>query len=409
MFYDDSWVGTEPCGVDFPRFGFDGIIKCVFSGFEVRLCASVPTAIHELRLHPYLFPTGVNGEPSFLEGGDPVSEARDYWMHVRRAMLRQKIDRIGLGGYLHLVSGKPDFVEYIAQVAGEFRAIRTMHEGGAPAVLPIRVAVLHSWGALRPWTLCGHFHEAMENDLIHVNESLSGLPLDVQFIDFEDVKAGALRRFDAVINAGAAGTAWSGGDAWRDERVVEAATQFVREGGLWLGIGEPGAVDGKDSCFQMAHVLGVDAWRTAQLGEGQPVVTLASPPAGLLPLGCDLKQGAQATTIAENTQVWVRQADNVLLSCHAFGKGRGIYLSAFEYTRENSRLLLNLILYGCNLPLIHEGITDNPHVDCACYPGGRVALVNASSISQTARLAYRGRTYQFDMAPYEGKYLTLQD
>ena len=40
VFYDDSWVGTEPWGERFKDFGFDGLIKCVFNGFETRLCAA---------------------------------------------------------------------------------------------------------------------------------------------------------------------------------------------------------------------------------------------------------------------------------------------------------------------------------------------------------------------------------
>ena len=39
VFYDDSWVGMEPYGKYFASIGFDGLIKCVFSGFECRLCA----------------------------------------------------------------------------------------------------------------------------------------------------------------------------------------------------------------------------------------------------------------------------------------------------------------------------------------------------------------------------------
>lgn len=61
VFYDDSWVGIEPYNDRFSEFGFDGIIKCVFSGYEARLCAGVDTKVHELRLHPYLFPVGLGG------------------------------------------------------------------------------------------------------------------------------------------------------------------------------------------------------------------------------------------------------------------------------------------------------------------------------------------------------------
>lgn len=38
VFYDDSWIGLEPYGSRFKEFGFDGLIKCVFSGYEARLC-----------------------------------------------------------------------------------------------------------------------------------------------------------------------------------------------------------------------------------------------------------------------------------------------------------------------------------------------------------------------------------
>ena len=65
VFYDDSWIGVEPYGERFNKFGFDGLIKCVFSGFEARLCAHAQgIETRELRLHPPLFPTGLSGEPT---------------------------------------------------------------------------------------------------------------------------------------------------------------------------------------------------------------------------------------------------------------------------------------------------------------------------------------------------------
>ena len=101
VFYDDSWVGVEPWGERFPEFEFDGLIKCVFSGFEVRLCSGAKgVKTHEIRLHPYLFPVGLGGLPTFKEGGNPTRDAKIYWRNVRRALLRANIDRIGLGGYL---------------------------------------------------------------------------------------------------------------------------------------------------------------------------------------------------------------------------------------------------------------------------------------------------------------------
>ena len=65
-------------------------------------------------------------------------------------------------------------------------------------------------GKLTFLDLVGHFHETYMHDLIHINEALSGLPVDVKFISFEDVKNGILKDVDVVINAGRAGSAWSG-------------------------------------------------------------------------------------------------------------------------------------------------------------------------------------------------------
>ena len=230
VFYDDSWVGIEPYNGRFEKFGFDGLIKCVFSGFEARLCAGVKVDTHELRLHPYLFPVGLGGAPTFMDGGDPTLEAKKYWNSVRRALLREPVQRIGLGGYLHLVEDYPDFCDYIEQVADEFRTIGEFHKEGRPYSIRTKVAVLHYWGKLRSWTLSGHFHETYMNDLIHINEALSGLPVDVSFISFEDVLNGALENVDVVLNAGFAGSAWSGGDVWKNPAVVEKLTRFVYEG-----------------------------------------------------------------------------------------------------------------------------------------------------------------------------------
>lgn len=66
----------------------------------------------------------------FLPGGMPQRDARRYWGCVRRALLRVKIDRIGLGGYLHLTEDFPAFQEEIKRIADEFRMLRTLHDRG---------------------------------------------------------------------------------------------------------------------------------------------------------------------------------------------------------------------------------------------------------------------------------------
>ncbi len=384
VFYDDSWVGIEPYNGRFKEFGFDGLIKCVFSGYEARLCSGVDVPTHELRLHPYLFPVGLGGAPTFMEGGNPTLDAKKYWNSVRRALLRQPVDRIGLGGYLHLVEPFPDFCDYIEKVSDEFRTVKSFHAQGAPLSIKTKVAVLHSWGKLRSWTLSGHFHETYMNDLIHINESLSGLPVDVSFISFEDVKAGALKDVDVVINAGYAGSAWSGGDNWKDEEVVSKLTEWVYNGGTFIGVDEPSAVAGYDTYFRMAHVLGIDEDTGARICHGKWQYDV-SPVDGLMPEGSSIR-GRSGLYLTDGKARVVAEADgSPAMTINDFGKGKGIYMSHYNISLENTRMLFNTILFAGGEALDGEYITDNPYTECAYYPASNMlVIINNSGKTQTA-------------------------
>lgn len=374
VFYDDSWVGVEPYGPCFEQFGFDGIIKCVFSGYEARMCAGVKAPVHELRLHPYLFPVGLGGAPTFMPGGDPTRDAKLYWNHVRRALLRAPIDRIGLGGYLHLLEDFPDFVQYIADLADEFRTVRDLHRAGKVYTMPLTVAVLHSWGNLRPWTLSGHFHETYMHDLIHINEALSGLPVQTEFLSFEDVKAGKLEGVDVVINAGRAGTAWSGGDAWHDAKLVTALNAWVAQGGVLIGVNEPSAAPGHGDYFRMARALGVDEDTGARVCHGRWPVA-ADPVPGLIPEGAELPVREHLYLTDGDTRVLAEQDGCPAIATHAFGKGRGVYLAGFSYSPENARMLLNLMLWAKGLPLNAAYLTTDSGTECAWFPDARQLVV----------------------------------
>jgi beta-D-galactosyl-(1->4)-L-rhamnose phosphorylase len=384
VFYDDSWVGIEPYNGRFKEFGFDGLIKCVFSGYEARLCSGVDVPTHELRLHPYLFPVGLGGAPTFMEGGNPTLDAKKYWNSVRRALLRQPVDRIGLGGYLHLVEPFPDFCDYIEKVSDEFRTVKSFHAQGAPLSIKTKVAVLHSWGKLRSWTLSGHFHETYMNDLIHINESLSGLPVDVSFISFEDVKAGVLKDYDVVINAGYAGSAWSGGDNWKDEDVVSKLTEWVYNGGTFIGVDEPSAVAGYDTYFRMAHVLGIDEDTGARICHGRWQYEV-QPVDGLMPEGSGIR-GRSGLYLTDGNARVVAEADGApAMTINDFGKGKGIYMSHYNISLENTRMLFNIILLAGGEALDGEYITDNPYTECAYYPASRMlVIINNSGETQTA-------------------------
>lgn len=401
VFYDDSWIGLEPYNGRFTEFHFDGIIKCVFSGFEARLCANVPCQTHEIRLHPYLFPVGLGGAPTFEPGGEPARDARRYWKQVRRALLRQPMDRIGLGGYLHLVEEFPEFTACIAAIADEFRAIRDLHASGAPHCLGPRVAVLHAWGNLRAWTLSGHFHETDAHDLIHVLESLSGLPLDVRFLSFEDIAGGVPEDVDIIVSAGQKGTAWSGGVLWADDAVVEALTAWVHGGGALLGIGEPGALDGYDTALRISHLLGVDIddGRYACHGRWTFSVDEAE---RLIPEGATFEKKPAVRLTGAHTRVLAAQDGMPMLTGFRLGEGMGLYLPGYRYSEANARLLQNVILYATGQPVNPAFTTDNPLTECTWFPQSRkLAIVNNTSIAQKTAIQTQAGPFCYALEPFE--------
>ena len=70
-----------------------------------------------------------------------------------------------------------------------------------------------------------------------------------------------------VINAGDAGTAWSGGELWADEEIVTAVRKYVYNGGGFIGVGEPTAHQANGKFFQLSDVLGVEQERGLTLSE----------------------------------------------------------------------------------------------------------------------------------------------
>ena len=182
----------------------------------------------EGRLLPYFFPD------VFTEGGDPIGEARTNWMKARRAILRSPLDRIGYGGYLKLASNWPGFIDEIQNVVSEFRQIHENMQGTKSYVAPFKVAILNCWGGLRKWMSNQVHHSIYHRETYSaegVLECLSGMPFDVEFIDFDDIRNGIPEDIGVIINVGDAYTAFSGAENWIDEKVVPAIRKFVDEGG----------------------------------------------------------------------------------------------------------------------------------------------------------------------------------
>ena len=412
VFYDDHWIGVEPNSPRFAEFGFDGLIKCVFNAFEVRLCAHARgVRTHELRLHPYLFPTGLKGEPTFKAGGNPTLDAKNFWIDARRGLIRVPIDRIGLGGYLSLVGPYPEFVAYIGQLAREFRLLKSFHDGDRPWVAPFKVAVLTAWGDLRAWICSGHFTHGLEmNELL---ESLAGLPVDVAFISFDDLlRRGVPKGVKVIVNCGRADSAWSGGREWADPEIVARLTEWVRRGGGFLGVAEPSAWPEPGQHFRLAPVLGLDRDRGERIANGR--YKYAAPPEPFAPhfITTDLAGApdfahdlSDLYVLSASTRVLADRDGSPRLATNSFGRGRSVYLSGFKFTPENTRLLHRALFWAsaqeARWPV---WACSNPRTECAYFPQKRklVVINNAGTAQDTEVTLPDGRAAQSVKLPAYG-------
>ncbi|MBN1783154.1 1,3-beta-galactosyl-N-acetylhexosamine phosphorylase [bacterium] len=413
MFYDDHWVGTEPWGRRYRDLNFDGLIKCVFNAFEARLCAGVQgVRTKELRLHPYLFPTGLKGEPTFMEGGNPALDAKRFWVNIRRGLLRMPIDRIGLGGYLHLVRDFPDFVDAIEHITNEFRTLKQFHAGGAPYTAPLKAVVLTAWGKWRSWDYVGHFIPGVE--IYEVTESLAGLPVDVSFISFQDIqKHGIPDGVDIIINAGKAGSVWSGGEHWKDARVIEAITGWVAQGGGFIGIGEPSAVRHSSQYFQLAHLLGVDREIGLTLSHVKLPVTVSSTHFILKDFDGEPDFGKEIDNVyvlGSDTEVLTEKEGSPRITVNSFGKGKTIYMSGFKFSPENTRLLhRSLFTAAGKEPEYRAWTCSNIRTDCAFYPRiKKLVVISSSDTAETTDVFdAAGKSIRIHLEPHGIKIMDM--
>jgi beta-D-galactosyl-(1->4)-L-rhamnose phosphorylase len=212
------------------------------------------------------------------------------------------------------------------------------------------------------------------HDLIHINEALAGLPVDVKFINFDDVIDGALDDVDILINAGRAGDAWSGGDNWEDDRVISLIFRWAGEGGILIGVNEPSALNGYKNFLRLAPVLGIDIDRGSKVCHGRWQFTVETVD-GLIPEGAGVKGKDHVFITDGKAHILAEEGGLPTISIHDFGKGKGIYLSSFQVNNENTRLLLNLMLYAKGDLGKALYLTDNADTECAYYPNAKRLVV----------------------------------
>lgn len=414
MFLGDNWIGTEPYGPYFPEIGLDAVVGSVGGGATLRLISDIPGVRYtEGRFLPYFFPD------TFYEGNDPVPEAIENWLCARRALMRKPVDRIGYGGYLSLAYKFPGFVDYIEKVTDEFREIYDSIAGCKP-YCGLKVAVLNSWGRLRSWQPYMVAHALWYKQTytyFGILEALSGAGVDVSFISFDDIRKGGIPEdVDVIINAGDAGTAWSGGDEWLDEKLVTTVRGWVYNGGGFVGVGEPGAVHYGGRFFQLADVLGVDKELGYSLSTDKYFVNqqekhfITEDIVGAVS-SIDFGEGMKNVyALSADTEIVEYSNHEIHLSAHPYGKGWGIYIAGLPYSHENTRLLLRGMYYAAGKERdMKRWYADNLFCELHAYPQTKkYAVVNNSSMAQdTCIYDGEGGARELKLEPCEIRWFSM--
>jgi len=413
MFFGDHWIGTEPYGKYWGEIGLDAIVGSVGDGVTCRMIADVPNVKYrEGRFLPYFFPD------TFHPGGDPTGEANANWLAARRSICRSPLDRIGYGGYLGLAAEFPGFVARVTEICDEFREIYDKIGGTKPYTPKFKVAILNSWGKARRWqtTMVAHAKTYRQfYPYIGIVEALCGMSVDVDFISFDELREGGVPGdVRVLLNYGAAGTSWSGGENWLDQKILRAVREFVNSGGGFIGIGEPAAIQHQGRFFQLADVLGVDKELGMTLIYTKYTEQLHEPHFIVEELGRDFDFGGGTDDVYatnDDTTNLVVEKGCVRIAANNFGSGRAVYISGLPYNSRNARLLLRSIYWagGIEDEIKKSWFSENINTECNAYPesGWFCVLNNSYEAQKTTVHKGDGSNFNAELAPMGIKWFAM--
>lgn len=420
LFFGDHWAGVEPYSDGYQSMGIDVNIGACEDGVALRRSADTPgNNKKEVRFYPYFFPD------VFREGGDPKNESLQLWMQIRRAMLRKQVDRIGYGGYLSLAAKFPNFTAHVADICNQFRMINELSNKTPCWKAPLHVGVLTCWGKLRSWLpMTGRSQKFRTGrpDIMTIPgpnllECLSGLPVDVTFFSFDDIrKSGVPNGINVIINDGDADTAWSGGRCWADPTIVAAIREFVYRGGGFLGSRDPSAHEHGGRFYQLSDVLGVEKeiGQTLERLATRFQITdqhfITDDVLGPLDFGYDANYVYCCDSNTNTKILAANSAGHVHLAVNTFGRGRSVYLAGLPFNLTNCRLLYRALLWAANKEShLHHWFCDNPNTECAYYPQtNRAVAINNTCNSQNTKLYDGcGEISEIQLDPHEMKWFNI--
>ena len=235
------------------------------------------------------------------------------------------------------------------------------------------------------------------------------MPVDVEFINFDDVRNGIDPDIKVIINAGDAYTAWSGAENWVDEKVVTAIRRFVDQGGGFIGVGEPTAFQHQGRYFQLSDVLGADREmgfsmstdKYNELAENYKEHFILEDISGDIDFG---EGKSRIYAQGEGYQILDKDGEYSRLIVNQYGQGRSVYFTGLPYSPQNCRILLRAIYFAAHREdEMKKYYVTNVETEVAAFEkAGRVAVINNSKEAQKTELYIHGSLKcSLDMKPME--------
>ncbi|MGN1051830.1 MAG: lacto-N-biose phosphorylase central domain-containing protein, partial [Candidatus Scatosoma sp.] len=190
--------------------------------------------------------------------------------------------------------------------------------------------------------------------------------------------------------------------------------KFVNNGGGFIGVGEPTALQRNGKFFQLSDVLGVDKECGISLGEdkyniekhGEHFIMedIASP----VDYGEDKKNiyaldGTNVIDIVFSDR-FVRKVNvgEVKMATNNYGKGRSFYVTGLPYSAQNTKLLYRAILWTAGKEdMDKKSYCTNPLTEAHFY-GDRYAVINNTDQEQnTTFYDMNGESRELALKPWD--------
>lgn len=417
MFDGDHRIGIEPYNKYFPTVGLDAVVGAPSSGIYIQQIANMPGVKYtEGRFSPYFFP---NECPGDKKGTELLT---NFWNSEKRGMLRKAIDRIGFGGYLRQVDEYPNFIKKVTEVCNEFRAIKE-NAGKEGSQTFLHVAVVSYWGKLDSWMYNNNFVDLYHQEGSHLHavlDALSGQPVKVDFLSFDELLKDDLSKYDSILSMGIAHTAYQGDYLWKNPKLVEKIREYVWNGGSFFGMGEPSGFEYQGKYFQLGDVLGVQKENNHTLFEKRNEIIAQK---HWITDGIDMSKitfGIGTRNIYPLTgtvlamhydEIYPKDlfnAGHVDFAVNEYGKGRAAYFSGLSVNNEAYRLIYKTLLWlSRKESYMEKAITLDSNIDTYYYKDKNCyALLNNSGKQiKTVFIDIDGKKVDVTLNPFEIKWL----